>query len=98
MPSPIRHSGPLTVSTQDAKPPGPVQANNTMVFLGLDSPLKAGIFVAYISIFASLDILIKLSQRGDQSGAYAYDITLLVFCTELLKMVLNLVMFLRTPE
>ena len=69
-----------------------------MPCLGLDSPLKAGIFVSYIALFASLTILIKLSQRGSVNGAYAYDVTLLVFCTELLKMVLNMAMFSRTQE
>ena len=67
-----------------------------MAILGLDSPLKATLFAAYVMLFVSQGVLVKLSQRD--GGSYSYDVSVLVLMTEFTKLAMNFVVYSQHEE
>ena len=55
------------------------------MLLGLDSPLKQGIFVIYVLLWVSCHLLVYRSKQAD---APAYNATSVVLLTELVKLIM----------
>ena len=67
-----------------------------MAILGLDSPLKASLFAAYVTLFTLQGVLVKYSQRD--GAAYSYDVSVLVLMTEFTKLAMNFYVYSQHEE
>ena len=63
-----------------------------MVFLGLDSALKRGIFGGYVSLWVTCHLLVYASRRA---GAPVFNTTSAVLLTESLKLILAIGLYRR---
>merc|ERR1712087_762657 len=61
-----------------------------MALLGLDTPLKQGIFASYITLWVTCHMLVYTSR---QSSAPAYNATSVVLLTELTKLTMALMLY-----
>uniref|UniRef100_A0A7S0JCZ0 Uncharacterized protein n=1 Tax=Calcidiscus leptoporus TaxID=127549 RepID=A0A7S0JCZ0_9EUKA len=61
-----------------------------MALLGLDTPIKQGVFGTYITLWVTCHMLVYASR---QSGAPAYNATSVVLLTELIKLVMALTLY-----
>jgi len=61
------------------------------MFLGLDTPLKQGIFFFYVTLWVSSHLLVYSSRRA---GEPEYNVTSVVLLTELIKFVMAISMYL----
>ena len=60
--------------------------------LGLNTPLKQGIFAGYVALWVSSYLLVYASR---QAGAPTYNVTSVVLLTELVKLVMATTLYLR---
>jgi len=63
-----------------------------MAILGLDTPLKQGIFGGYVTLWVSSHLLVYASKR---EGAPQFNTTSVVLLTELIKLVMATAMYVR---
>eukprot|EP01063_Lacrimia_lanifica_P014738 TRINITY_DN21297_c0_g1_i1.p1 TRINITY_DN21297_c0_g1~~TRINITY_DN21297_c0_g1_i1.p1 ORF type:complete len:380 (+),score=148.91 TRINITY_DN21297_c0_g1_i1:79-1140(+) len=68
-----------------------------MALLGLDTPVKKGIFAAYLGLWCLLRLCIFASQRGGDA-APPYAPAALLIATTLLKIAISFAMFLRSTQ